>query len=202
MKKVIVATRNKGKAREFGDLLSDLGVQVVTMTEAGVGGEAEEEGKTFEENALLKARYVYERTGELVVADDSGLEVDFLDGAPGIYSARFGGADATDTDRNNKLLGLLQGVPPERRTARFVSAVAVITSEGREYVVRAACEGLIGDAPRGEHGFGYDPLFFLPEYKKTMAQLESEIKNAVSHRGKALRLMLDRLRKELAAELG
>lgn len=193
MDKFIAATKNKGKLKEIAEILKDFPFDVMSMEAAGIDGDIEENGGTFEENALIKAREVYKVTGEMVMADDSGLEVDFLDGAPGIRSARFAGEGATDGDRNNKLLSLLKEVPLEKRKARFVCAIAVILKNGEHFMVRGTCEGVIGFEPRGENGFGYDPLFFMPEYNMTIAQMDSEKKNVVSHRGNALKLMIKKL---------
>ena len=198
MQKLIVATKNKGKLREFREIFQELPFEVISMEEAGIAGDIEEYGSTFEENAMIKAREVARLTGQMVIADDSGLEVDYLDGAPGIYSARFAGEGASDADKNEKLMGLLQGVPEEKRTARFVCVIAVVLSDAAEFAVRGICEGYIAFQPQGANGFGYDPLFYLPEYKMTMAQVSSEIKNKISHRGKALKLAVEGLSKRLA----
>ncbi len=197
MKKFIVATKNKGKLREIEEILSGMNLEVVSMEQVGIDEDIEEYGSTFEENALIKAREVHKITGELVMADDSGLEVDALSGAPGIYSSRFAGEGASDADRNNKLLELLKDVPFENRKARFVCAIAVILPDGNHFTVRGTFEGFIGIEPVGANGFGYDPLFFLPEYNKTAAQLEAAKKHEISHRGKALNLMLAELRERL-----
>ena len=194
MRKFIVATKNKGKMKEIEEILTGLPYEVVSMEEAGISQDIDEYGSTFEENALIKAREIAEITGEMVMADDSGLEVDFLNGAPGIYSARYAGEGASDSDRNNKLLNELKDVPFEKRTARFVCAIAVVFPEGESFTVRGACEGYIGFEPRGNHGFGYDPLFFMPEYHRTVAEMSSEQKNQISHRGNALRQMLKKLK--------
>ncbi len=190
-KKIIVATKNRGKLEEIAQLLSDLPYDVISMTEAGVTGDVDESGTTFEENALIKARAVWKVTGETVLADDSGLEVDHLQGAPGVYSARYAGEGATDADRNNKLLAALAGVPAEKRSARFVCAAALIFPDRRELVVRGTCEGYIAEAPSGDNGFGYDPLFYVPEFGMTIAQMDAGLKNSISHRGNALRKILD-----------
>lgn len=195
MKKLIVATKNKGKLGEIAEILSRLPFEVISMEDAGINIDIEENGSTFEENALIKARTVAAASGEAAMGDDSGLEVDFLNGAPGIYSARFGGEGATDADKNVKLLGLLDAVPDNKRSARFVCAAAVVFPDRTELVVRGTCEGVIGHKPLGSNGFGYDPVFYLPEFKKTFAQLDSEEKNRISHRGKALRLVCEELRK-------
>jgi XTP/dITP diphosphohydrolase len=189
--KIIAATRNRGKLEEIAQLLSCLPYDVISMTEAGVTDDIDETGATFEENALIKARAVWKVTGETVLADDSGLEVDFLGGAPGVYSARYAGEGATDADRNRKLLAALAGVPADKRSARFVCAAALIFPDGRETVVRGTCEGYITDVPAGNNGFGYDPLFYVPEFGMTIAQMGAELKNSISHRGNALRKILE-----------
>lgn len=195
MIRFIAATKNRGKLKEITEILADFPFAVMSMEKAGINMDIDENGCTFEENALIKARAVSEAAGEIVMADDSGLEVDFLNGAPGIYSSRFAGEGATDGDRNNKLLGLLEGVPLERRTARFVCAVAVVFPDGRYFTVKGTCEGYINHKPAGINGFGYDPLFYIPEYGETIAQMDSETKNNISHRGKALGLMVAELKK-------
>ncbi len=200
-KKVIVATKNKGKLEEIAQLLSNLPYDVISMTEAGMNDDIDENGATFEENALIKARALRKVTGETVMADDSGLEVDHLGGAPGVFSARYAGEGATDADRNNKLLLALSGVPGDKRSARFVCAIALILPDDREIVVRGTCEGYIADAPAGNKGFGYDPLFYVPEFGSTIAQMDAELKNSISHRGNALRKILDILEGEFAGSL-
>ncbi len=200
MKRFIAATRNKGKIKEIREILAGFPFEVISMEEAGVKDEIEENGSTFEENALIKAQAVFEKTGSMVMADDSGLEVDYLDGAPGVYSARFAGTGASDEDNNKKLLSLMEGVPFKKRTARFVCAIAVVLPDGSYFIVRGTCEGYIGLNPQGNQGFGYDPLFFIPEYDKTIAQMKPSQKNAISHRGKAIRLMAEELGKRLKSE--
>lgn len=199
MRKFVVATKNKGKLKEIVEILNGMDLEVVSMEQAGVNEDIEECGSTFEENALIKAREVHKQTGELVMADDSGLEVEILNGAPGIYSSRFAGHGASDSDRNNKLLEMLKDVPFEKRKARFVCVIAVILPDSTHFVVRGTFEGYIGLEPVGENGFGYDPLFFLPEYNKTAAQLDASKKHEISHRGKALKLMLAELKGRLEA---
>lgn len=195
MRRFIAATKNKGKLTEIRKILQDLPFEVISMEEAGITKDIEEYGTTFEENALIKAKEICSITDEMVMADDSGLEVDYLNGAPGIYSSRFAGEDATDDDKNRKLLHLLKGVPFEKRTARFVCSIAVVFPDGQHFTVRGTCDGYIGFEPMGENGFGYDPLFFLLEYSMTTAEMEPEEKNKISHRGKALQLMAEELRK-------
>jgi len=194
MRKFVVASRNKGKINEIKEILADFPYQVLSMEQIGIYKDIEEHGNSFEENALIKAEEIFMATGEIVMADDSGLEVDYLNGAPGIYSSRFAGEGATDDDRNNKLLQLMEGVPLEKRKARFVCAVAVIFPEGRRFTVKGVCEGYIGYKPEGDNGFGYDPLFCLPEYGMTTAQMMPFEKHKISHRGKALMLMVDELK--------
>lgn len=191
MKKFIVATKNKGKIKEIEEILSGLPFEVISMEEAGITKDIEEHGSTFEENAHIKASEVFKLTGEIVMADDSGLEVDCLDGAPGIYSSRFAGENASDEDRNNKLLSMLEDVPFEKRRARFVCAIALILPDGKRFSIRESFEGYIGLKPEGTNGFGYDPLFYLPEYNMTAAQLQSQQKHEISHRGKALKKMVE-----------
>lgn len=191
----IAATRNKGKLEEIKDILAGLPITVTSMEEAGFDMEIEETGTTFEENALIKARTICSAAGEAAIADDSGLEVDHLGGAPGVYSSRYGGEGATDADKNLKLLKALEGVPDKDRTARFVSVIAVAFPDGRSFTVRGSCEGYIGHRPAGTNGFGYDPLFFMPGYNMTMAEIPPELKNRVSHRAAAMRLMAEELKK-------
>lgn len=184
----LIATHNMKKRDELQRILSPLGVHVLTADEAGVDlTDVEETGTTFEENALLKARSGCKEGKMPCIADDSGLCVDALDGAPGVYSARFAGEHGNDDKNNQKLLSLLSDVPPEKRTARFVSTVACVFPDGRELVVRGECEGKIGYEKRGENGFGYDPLFYVGE--RTFAEFTPEEKDAVSHRGNALRAL-------------
>jgi XTP/dITP diphosphohydrolase len=190
----VAATKNKGKIKEINEILSGFPFQVISMEELGITQDIEENGSTFEENAMIKAAEIHNITGETVMADDSGLEVDYLNGAPGIYSARFAGEGATDEERNIKLLSMLEGVPFEKRKARFVCAIAVVMQNGKSFTVKGICEGYIGTGPKGKNGFGYDPLFFMPEFNMTTAQLAPEEKHEISHRGKALKLMAERLK--------
>ena len=188
----LIATHNMKKRDELQRILSPLGVHVLTADEAGVDlTDVEETGTTFEENALLKARSGCKDGKMPCIADDSGLCVDALDGAPGVYSARFAGEHGNDDKNNEKLLSLLSDVPPEKRTARFVSTVACVFPDGRELVVRGECEGKIGYEKRGENGFGYDPLFYVGE--RTFTEFTPEEKDAVSHRGNALRALTEAL---------
>ena len=196
--KIIFATGNKDKLKEIRMILRDLPVEIVSMKEAGCAIDIVENGKTFEENALIKARAIHDITGALVLADDSGLEVDYLDKAPGIYSARFLGEDTSYDIKNNYILEKLKDVPEEKRTARFVCAVAAVFPDGEEVTRRGTIEGIIGYEIAGENGFGYDPIFYVPEYGCTTAELPPEKKNVISHRGKALRA----IREVIEAKLG
>jgi len=189
MVKLVVATKNKGKIAEIKKVLQEMPFEVFSMGDIGIAAEVVEDGKTFQENSLKKAVEICNICRSVVIADDSGIEVDYLDGAPGIYSARFGGRDATDQDRNAKLLHMLENVPYEKRTARFVCAIAVAFPDGRSFVVKDTCEGFVDFQCKGENGFGYDPLFYVAEYRKTMAELSMDIKNKISHRAKALEKM-------------
>ena len=184
MTKLVLASKNKKKLAELNDILSQLGIQVCSEAETGVDVEVEETGTTFEENSLLKAKAVMEASGLPAVADDSGLCVDCLGGAPGVYSARYGGEGLDDTGRYKLLLENMRGQMP--RTAKFVSVITCCFPNGDVISARGECPGTIAFAPMGEGGFGYDPVFFVPQLKKTFAQLTAEEKNAISHRGKAL----------------
>lgn len=184
MNRIVIASNNAGKLREIRDILQPLGFTVVSQQEAGISIEVEENGETFAENAALKARAVYEALHCPVIADDSGLLVDALDGAPGVHSHRFAGEGATDADRNAKLLELLDGVPAEKRTARFECVLCYVDAAGETHFISGTCEGRIGTTPAGENGFGYDPLFCVGD--RTMAQMTEEEKNQVSHRANAL----------------
>ncbi len=199
MDKLVFATRNEGKLREIREIFQ--GIPVMTMDEAGVHLEIEETGTTFEENALLKARAVFRAlsgTGDnvLVMSDDSGIEIDFLGKAPGVYSSRFLGVDTPYEIKNRIILDKLAEAKGEDRSVRYVCAIAAVTPDGREVCLRQTVEGYISEEPAGNGGFGYDPIFFVPEYGKTMAQLTPEEKNKISHRGKALRKMRDQLERE------
>lgn len=189
-KKIIFATGNENKMKEIRMILADLGMPILSMKEAGIEADIVEDGKTFEENAMIKATEIAKLTQNcIVLADDSGLEIDYLNKEPGIYSARYAGVDTSYDVKNNLLLERLQGVPDEKRTARFVCAVAAVFPDGSSEVVRGTIEGIIGHEIVGENGFGYDPIFYLPEYGCTTAQLPPEKKNELSHRGNALRAM-------------
>lgn len=194
--KVIFATGNAGKIREAGEILAQLGMEVISMKEAGIETEAEENGTTYAENALIKARAVAEKAeGAIVLADDSGLEIDYLHKEPGIYSARYMGEDTPYSVKNQNLIERLAGVEDDKRTARFMCAIAAVLPDGTQLVANGSVEGRIGYEERGQGGFGYDPIFYLPEYGKTTAELSEQEKNAVSHRGRALRAMAEKLEK-------
>lgn len=195
MKRIIFATSNEGKMKEIRLIMADSGYEVVSLKEAGISADIEENGTTFEENAVIKASAIAKLTGELAMADDSGLEVDYMDKAPGIYSARFLGEDTSYDIKNNYILDKLKDVPVEQRSARFVCAIALADAEGNAVTKRATIEGYIGYEIRGENGFGYDPIFMVPEYNKTTAELSIEEKNEISHRGKALKAMKEELLK-------
>jgi XTP/dITP diphosphohydrolase len=200
MSDLLVATTNSGKFAEFETFLKGLPVSIIALNDLKDPPEVAEDGKTFEENALKKARTLAEWSGYDTLADDSGLEVDALNGAPGIHSARFSGAQGDDNANNSKLLELLRNVPEEKRNARFVCVLALCAprSRGREdLTVRGSCEGFIGSAAKGKNGFGYDPLFFLPSLGKTFGEIDQQTKITVSHRGKALRKLVESLSESL-----
>ena len=195
--KIIFATGNEGKMREIRMILEDLGTEVLSLKEAGITLEVQEDGETFEENAVIKARAVMEETKALVLADDSGLEIDYLNGEPGVYSARYMGEDTSYRIKNQNLIERLEGVPEEKRTARFVCVIAAAFPDGRILTARGTIEGIIGYEERGEGGFGYDPIFWLPEYGCSTPELTMEKKNELSHRGKALRAIKDELKRAM-----
>ena len=190
--KLVLASKNAKKLAEMNAILSELGVEVCSETQAGVDVDVEETGTTFEENSLLKAKAVMEASGLPAIADDSGLCVDALNGAPGVYSARYGGPELDDTGRYRLLLENLRGQTP--RTAKFVSVITCCFPNGDVITARGECPGTIAFAPMGEGGFGYDPVFFIPGLKKTFAQLSAQEKNAISHRGRALALFQQKLK--------
>lgn len=189
MDKIVFATTNEGKVKEIKEILGDFPIEVVSMKEMGITADIEENGTTFEENSLIKARALAKLTGLPALADDSGLEVDYLNGEPGIYSARYLGRDTDYDYKNNYIIDKLSGAKGEDRSARFVCVISLVLPDGREFVERGVVEGLIGYEQKGENGFGYDPIFYLPEYGKTSAELSPEEKNKISHRGKALTAM-------------
>lgn len=187
--KIIFATSNEGKMKEIRMILGDLDCDIESMKEAGIDIDIVEDGNTFEENAIIKAKTIMEMTGNIVLADDSGLEVDAMNKAPGIYSARFLGEDTSYEVKNNYILEQLKDTPWEKRSARFVCAIACALPGGDILTTKATIEGFIGYEIKGQNGFGYDPIFWVPEYECTSAELSPEIKNKISHRGKALEEM-------------
>ena len=208
MYKIIFATGNEGKMKEIREILDGLTflgekVQILSMKEAGIDIDIIEDGTTFEENAMIKARAVAEAAKEaIVLADDSGLVIDYLNGEPGIYSARYLGKDTSYRVKNANLVQRLEGVPDEKRSARFVCAIAAVLPDGRKLSTRGTIEGRIGYEEKGLNGFGFDPIFYVPEIGKYTAELSDEDKNRISHRGKALRAMREELEKELEKKLG
>lgn len=192
---IIFATGNEGKVKEIQSIMADLGKKVISMKEAGIEVEIIEDGSTYEENALIKAKAVAKYTEHIVMADDSGLEIDYLNKEPGIYSARYMGEDTSYHVKNRNLIDRLEGVDSDQRTARFVCAIATVMPDGSEMTTRGVIEGIIGYEEKGINGFGYDPIFLVPEYGKTSAELEENEKNNISHRGKALNLMKEELKK-------
>ncbi len=191
--KILFATENEKKMKEIRMILGDMDAKIQSLREAGIHVEIEENGQTFEENAAIKAGAIAARTDAIVLADDSGLEVDYLNKEPGVYSARYMGYDTSYHIKNQSILDRLQGVPREQRTARFVCVIAAVLPDGTRLCSRGTIEGMIGYEERGEGGFGYDPIFFLPEYGCTTAELPMDKKNELSHRGKALRRMKEML---------
>ena len=203
MKKIIFATGNEHKMVEVRMILDGLGLEILSQKEAEIQADVVEDGTTFEENALIKASEIAKIAHEMpeykeavVMADDSGLEIDYLNKEPGIYSARYMGEDTSYDIKNNHIIDLLAGVPDDQRTARFVCAIACAFPDGRTITVRGVIEGRIGYEQKGENGFGYDPIFYVPEFGCTTAELSSEDKNKVSHRGKALTAMYEELKRE------
>lgn len=189
MDRIIFATGNEGKMKEIRQILAELNANVVSMKEAGIDLDIVEDGDSFAENALIKARAVWAETKDVVLADDSGLVVDYLGGEPGIYSARYMGEDTTYDIKNRAIIERLKDAKEEERTARFICAIAAVLSDGTELVTEGVMEGMIAFEPAGSGGFGYDPILYLPEYGKTSAQLDGEEKNRISHRGRALEAM-------------
>jgi XTP/dITP diphosphohydrolase len=185
MTRLLIATHNPGKLREYEDLLADLPLILTWPGREGIDLEVEETGESFRQNAVLKAQAYAQASGLLTLADDSGLEVDVLGGEPGVFSSRYAGPEADDEDRVRLLLRKLEGVPWEERTARFRCVIALATPQGEMWIAEGSCEGIIAFEPQGEHGFGYDPAFYLPQFGQTMAQLPAEVKNRISHRARA-----------------
>lgn len=198
MNRIIFATGNKNKVRECHEILKDVAEEIVSMKEAGLDPDIDENGSTFEENAMIKAKAVHDLAPDsIVIADDSGLVVDALNGEPGIYSARYLGEDTSYDIKNAKILERMQGVPREKRTARFVCAMAVIMPDGDSFTKTGVMEGYIGDHAEGENGFGYDPIFFVEPQNCSTAVLSPDEKNAISHRGQAMRAIAEELVKRV-----
>ncbi len=197
--KAVLASKNQHKLAEISKIVAQFGMELVLQSELGLDIDVDETGETFEENSMLKARAVMEASGMPAIADDSGLMVDALDGAPGVYSARYGGShDRTDEERYRYLLSNLENVPDEKRSAKFVSVITLLYPDGHAIVARGECPGTILHAPRGENGFGYDPVFFVTSEGKSMAELSPERKNEISHRARALQVLAARLEEEHA----
>ncbi|MCH5257727.1 MAG: XTP/dITP diphosphatase [Lachnospiraceae bacterium] len=190
---IVFATGNEGKMHEIRQILGDMDVKILSMKEAGITADIVENGTTFEENAIIKAKAIAAMTDHIVLADDSGLEIDYLNKEPGIYSARYMGENTSYDIKNANLIGRLEGVEDEKRTARFVCAIAAVLPDGELLTAQGTVEGRIAYEPKGENGFGFDPIFYLPECGCTTAQLSEEDKNAISHRGRALRSMKQKL---------
>ncbi len=188
MIEILIATNNLGKVKEIKDILDSPEIKILNMKDFPPLPKIEEDGKTYQENAFKKARKISEYTGKICLADDSGLEIDYLKGKPGIYSSRWGNSDE---ERIKKVLKLIENVPINKRNAKFVCAVVLVFPNGKIYMVKEECKGSITFKPKGEHGFGYDPIFLVPEYDKTFAELGDKIKNQISHRGKAMRRMIN-----------
>lgn len=186
---MIFATGNMGKMKEIKAILGDIGEEILSMKEAGIDMDIVEDGSTFEENAIIKAKAVMERTGQLALADDSGLEIDALNKEPGIYSARYMGEDTPYEIKNRNLIECMKGVKGKDRSARFVCVIAAAFPDGEIITTRGTIEGVIAEEPAGENGFGYDPIVYVPEYGMTTGQMDPDAKNAISHRGKALTAM-------------
>lgn len=186
---MIFATTNQGKIKEIKEILGDINEDIVSLKEAGIDVDIVENGKTFEENAIIKARTIMEMTGQMVLADDSGLEVDAMDKQPGIYSARFMGKDTSYEVKNKAIIDNLKGLEGDKRSARFVCAIAAALPDGEVITTRGTIEGIIVEEPKGENGFGYDPIVYVPEYGMTTGEMSPELKNSISHRGKALMAM-------------
>lgn len=188
MLEILIATNNLGKVKEIKDILDSPEIKILTMKDFPPLPKIEEDGKTYQENAFKKARKISGYTGKICLADDSGLEIDYLEGKPGIYSSRWGNSDE---ERINKVLKLLENVPKNKRNAKFVCVVVLVFPNGKIYMAKEECKGSIIFNPKGENGFGYDPIFLVPEYDKTFAELGDKIKNRISHRGKAMRRMIN-----------
>lgn len=196
MNRIIFATGNENKLKEIRQIMKDINLEIVSMKEAGINIDIEETGSSFLENAYLKAKTIWDITGGIVMADDSGLVIDYLNGEPGVYSARYMGEDTAYEIKNAKILEIMKEAKGSERSARFVASIVCILPDGRDLSVIETMVGLIADKIAGENGFGYDPILYLPEYSCTSAELSPEEKNKISHRGKALKLMREKLENE------
>lgn len=196
MNKIIFATGNENKLKEIRQIMQDMDVEIISMKEAGINIEIEETGTTFLENSYLKAKTIWDITGGIVMADDSGLVIDYLNGEPGLYSARYMGENTSYDIKNANILGRMKAAKGNERSARFVASIVCILPNGKELSVVETMEGIIADKVAGENGFGYDPILYLPDYDCTSAELSDNEKNKISHRGKALRLMREKLKNE------
>lgn len=192
-KKIIFATTNEGKMKEIRMIMKNLDIELLSLKDVRISVDIKEDGKTFEENAIIKAKTICELTGEMVLADDSGLEVDYMDKAPGVLSARYLGEETPYSIKNQAILDNLKDAVGQERSARFVCVIAAAFPDGRVITARGTVEGLIGFEEKGTNGFGYDPLLYVPEYGMTTGEMEPELKNEISHRGKALQLMKEKL---------
>jgi len=197
MLEIIIATKNLSKVKEIKDILDNSNIKILTKKDFLQLPKIDEDGKTFQENALKKAGKISEYTGKVCLADDSGLEIDYLEGKPGIYSSRWGN---NDEERINKVLNLLENVPENKRNAKFVCVLVLAFPDGRKYMVQEECPGKISFIPRGKYGFGYDPIFLIPEYNQTFAELGDKIKNQISHRGKAMRRIINIINELVVSE--
>lgn len=191
--RIVIATGNQDKVREINEILSGTDFEAVSMKSIGINPDIVEDADTFEGNALIKAKAVHALVNDYVMADDSGLCIDALDGAPGVYSARFCGENSTYQEKFDKIFEMLKDVPNDKRTAHFVCAIAVVTPDGSSFTVKEQCDGILQETPMGSNGFGYDPIFYVPEFGMTTAQMEPEQKHKISHRGKALASMVAKL---------
>lgn len=198
--KLVIATSNKDKMTEIKEIMADLDLEILSMAESGIDLEIEETGTTFEQNAIIKAEAIAKLCDCMVMADDSGLEIDYLNKQPGVYSARYLGHDTPYSVKNMKIIDMLENVELKKRTARFVCSIAVAVPNGQTLVTTATFEGYIGYKPQGENGFGYDPIFYVPEYKMSSAEMDRALKNSISHRGKAIKEMKVLLREYLGKE--
>jgi XTP/dITP diphosphohydrolase len=195
--RIVIATGNNDKVREINEILKDTDFEAVSMKSIGINPDIVEDADSFRGNALIKAQAVHALCKDYVIADDSGLCIDALDGAPGIYSSRFCGEDSTYQEKFDKIFEMLKDVPEEKRTAHFTCAIAVVRPDGTSFTVEEYFEGVLHEEAKGENGFGYDPIFYVPEYGMTSAQMSPEMKHSMSHRGKALRAMVEMLKKDI-----